>query len=84
MTSDPSQPTNAELLEAINGLRSDVDQQFVDLATDLNDHLNSQDRQTDELVSLLKTRFDRIDARLEELAQPQQLVTMPVPRIKTA
>lgn len=71
------QPTNAEVLQAINDFRSDVDQQFVEMATDLNAHLDSQDQQTKDLIAFLKTRFDRIDARLDELAPPRQSLEMP-------
>ncbi len=84
MTSEPQQPSIADVLAEIRDFRahldrrfSDVDQQFVEMATDINAHFTTQDQQMTDLMTFLKVRFDHIDARLEELAAPQQVGAIP-------
>ena len=81
--------TAADVLAAITALRGHLDGRFdgvasqsdlVEIATDINSIMNTQDRQLEELIAFLKTRFDRIDARLEKLAATRQSVEMPALR----
>ena len=78
---EASQPSVSDVLEAITALRADIDQQFTDLAEDINGHLVNQDLEHVALISFLEKRFTSIDRRLEALTDaPRQVTTMPAPR----